>query len=130
MSGSLDPGRVGGRGAELTGLPSAPVAGTVKVVIVGATLLTVRVKVVVAVWPPVSVAVMVTVVGPAGPSGGVYDQVQVPVASFLVTVPSEAVSVTVLRPWASSKVPRVRGREPSLTVTAAWLLAIVGGASC
>ena len=67
-------------------------------------------KVVVAVRPPVSVAVMVTGVGPAGPSGGVYDQLQVPVASFLVTVPSEAVSVTVLRPWASSKVPRVRGR--------------------
>src|SRR3712207_8712072 len=43
------------------------------------TLLTVRVKVVEAVRPPVSVAVMVTVVGPLGPSatsGGGDDQLQ------------------------------------------------------
>ena len=42
-------------------------------------------------------AVMVTAIGPAGPTGGVYDQTQRPVVLFLVTAPSEAVSVTVAR---------------------------------
>src|SRR5262245_42028142 len=71
---------------------------------------------------------MVTGIGPAVLSGGVYDQLQVPAASFLVTVPSEAVSVTVPRPRGSSKVPVFVTWVPSLTVTAAWLAAIVGGA--
>src|SRR5438105_8013552 len=95
--------------------------------IVGATLFTVRVKVVEAVWWPLSVAVMVTVVGPSGPSLVGMDQLQVPAASFFLTVPSEAVSVTVPRPSGSSKVPLLVAGEPSLTVTAAWLLATVGG---
>src|SRR5262245_22644314 len=94
---------------------------------VGGTLRTVRVKVVVAVRPPMSVAVMVTVVGPAGPSGGVYDQLQVPAALSWMTVPSEAVSVSVARPSGSSKVPLLVASEPSLTVRAAWVPAIVGG---
>src|SRR5262245_13715909 len=65
---------------------------------VGATLLTTRVKVTVAVRPLAFVAVRATVVGPLGPSAVVYDQPQVPVESSRVTVPSEAVSVTVARP--------------------------------
>src|SRR5262245_32939443 len=69
---------------------------------------------------------MVTGVGPEVLSGGVYDQLQVPAASSLVTVPSEAVSATVLRPWASSKVPLVVANEPSLTVRAGWMQRIVG----
>src|SRR5262249_32786121 len=92
---------------------------------VGATLFTVRVKVVVAVRPPASVAVMVTVAGPAGPSGGGYDQLHVPVASSLVSVPSEAVRVTVPLPSGSEKVPVLAAGEPSLTLTAAWSLATV-----
>src|SRR5205823_307074 len=88
--------------------------------IVGATLLTVRLKVVVAVWPAVSVALIVTGTGPAGPSGGVYDQFQTPVVVSLVTVPREAVSVTVARPLGSSNVPVFVIWEPSLPVTAAW----------
>src|SRR5262245_39285936 len=71
---------------------------------------------------------MVTVVGPPVPTGGVYDQLQVP-SSFRVTVPSEAVSVTVLRPSASAKVPLLLAGLPWLTVTASWVLAIVGGRS-
>src|SRR5262245_8614899 len=104
-----------------------PVAGSPVITAVGATLVTVRVKEVVAVRPPASVAVMVTVVGPLGPSGGVYDQSQVPAASFLVTVPSEALSVTVTRPWMSLKVPLLLAGEPSLTVTLAREVVIVGG---
>src|SRR5262245_57008219 len=94
---------------------------------VGATLLTVRVKVVVATSPTLSVAVMVTVVEALGPSAGVYDQLQVPSVLFWVTVPTEAVSVTVPRPSASSKVPLLAAVELSVTITVAWLLAIVGG---
>src|SRR5262245_750493 len=71
---------------------------------------------------------MVTVVGPPVPTGGVYDQPQVP-SSFRVTVPTEAVSVTVLRPSASAKVPLLLAGLPWLTVTASWVLAIVGGRS-
>src|SRR6516165_8867294 len=69
---------------------------------------------------------MVTVVGPPGPSGGVYDQPQAPVASSCVMLPSETVSVTVLRPWASSKAPELLAGTPSSTVTAPSLRVIVG----
>src|SRR5262245_57023080 len=96
-----------------------PDAGSPVIDAVGGTLLTVRVNVVVAVRPPVSVAVMVTVVGPAGPSAGVYDQVQAPLASSRVIVPSEAVRVTLPRPWVSSNVPPFVAGEPSPAVTAA-----------
>ena len=44
----------------------------------GATLFTVNVKVSVPVAPSLSVAVIVTTVGPEGPSDGVYDQLQLP----------------------------------------------------
>src|SRR5262245_30825912 len=94
---------------------------------VGATLLTVRVKVVVVTRPTLSVAVMVTVVEASGPSAGVYDQLQVPSALFWVTVPREAVSVTVPLPSASSKLPLLAAGEVSLTITAPRLLVIVGG---
>ena len=97
---------------------------------VGATLLTVRVKVVVAVRPPSSVAVMVTVVGPPGPSAGCRTSSRCRSASSRVIVPSEAVRVTVPWPWASSKVPLFVTGLPSLTVTAARLQATVGGWSC
>src|SRR5262249_13347360 len=104
-----------------------PLAGAPVIVAVGATLLTVRVKVVVAVRPSLSVAVMVTVVGPVGPSDGVNDQRQVPVALSWAIVPSEAVRVTVPRPWGSLKVPVLLAGEPSLTARAAWSPATVGG---
>src|SRR5205823_12077221 len=90
----------------------------------GATLVTVRVKVVVAVRPPAPVAVMVTVVGPLGPSGGVYDQLQVPAALSWVIVPSEAVRVTVALPWEPAKVPLFVAGLPSLTVTATRVLVV------
>src|SRR5262249_18301768 len=96
-------------------------------VAVGATLATVTVKVVVAVSPPVSVAVMVTVIGPVGPSARGWDQFQAPVALSWVTVRGSADSVTVPRPSASSKASVLVAGPPSLTVTAAWSLAIVGG---
>src|SRR5262249_23062017 len=92
---------------------------------VGGTLGTGRGKGVVGVRPLVSVAVMVTGVGPAGPSAGVYDQAQVPAASSRVRVPSEAVSVTVPLPAASRKVPVLAAGEPSLTVRAARFRATV-----
>src|SRR5262245_25888922 len=103
-----------------------PEAGTPVIDAVGAALLTVRVNVVVAVRPPSSVAVTVTVVGPAGPSGGVYDQLQVPAALSWVIVPSEAVRVTVPRPSVSSNVPVFVAGEPSVTVTEATLRVKVG----
>src|SRR5262245_33369502 len=85
-----------------TALPSVPLAGTANEVIVGATLSTVRRNEVVVVRPALSVAVMVTVIGPAGPSAGVYDQLQVPSPlAFLVTVPREVPTVTVPRPPSS-----------------------------
>src|SRR4051794_33934435 len=102
-----------------------PDAGTPVMAAVGATLLTVRVKVVVALRPPSSVAVMVTVVGPLGPSLGVYDQLQVPAALSCVIVPTEAVRVAETRPWASSKVPVAVAGAPSLTVRVAWSPATV-----
>src|SRR5215813_10904906 len=104
-----------------------PEAGAPVSAAVGATLLTLRVKVVVAVRLPSSVAVMVTVVGPLGPSGGVYDQLQVPVASSFVTVPTEAVSLTVPLPSGSAKVPVLPAGAASFTVTAVRLLVTVGG---
>ena len=51
-----------------------------------------------AIPPAELVAVTVTVVGPSGPSVGVWVQLQVPATLSWVSVPSEAVSVTVLRP--------------------------------
>src|SRR5262245_28101109 len=104
-----------------------PDAGAPVIEAVGATLLTVRVKVIVAVRPPSSVAVMVTMVGPLGTSVGVYDQLQVPVALSWVIVPSEAVRVTVPVPWGSLKVPVAVAGEPSLTATVVWSRATVGG---
>src|SRR3954462_11371306 len=93
--------------------------------IVGATLRPLSVKVVEAPSPRESTAVMVTVEA-AGPSGGVYCQVQAPVALFWVKVPTEAVSVTVPRPWASVNVPLFEAGLPSFTVTAARLRVIAG----
>src|SRR5262249_18268735 len=104
-----------------------PDAGTPVIDAAGATLLTVRVKVVVAVRPPSSVAVMVTVVGPLGPSVGGADQPQVPVALVWVMLPSWAGRVTVARPWGSSKVPVLVAGEPSLTVRVPRSRATVGG---
>ena len=86
-----------------------PEAGAPVIAAVGATSFTVRAKLVVVDRPPSSVAVIVTVVGPSGPSGGVYDQLHVPAASSWVIVPSEAVRVTVPRPGG-----RRRCRWPSL----------------
>src|SRR3954469_25044412 len=105
--------------------PSRALAGTLTAVIVGFRLLTVRPKEVVAV-SPAAVAVIVTSVGGAVLSGGVYDQLQVPAASFFVTVPSDAVSVTVLLPCGSEKVPVAVMGEPSLPVTAGTLLETSG----
>src|SRR3954469_44013 len=95
---------------------SRALAGTLTGVIVGFTLVTVRPKVVVAV-SPAAVAVIVTSVGTVVLSGGVYDQLQVPAASFFVTVPSDAASVTVPLPCGSEKVPVVVMGEPSFPVT-------------
>src|SRR5262245_4112881 len=69
---------------------------------------------------------MVTVVGPAGPSSGVYDQPQVPAASSRVRVPSEAVSVSAALPWGSANVPVVVAGAPSGTAREAWSRATVG----
>ena len=80
---------------------------------VGTTLLTAYVNVAVAAAFWLSVAVIVTVVGPAGPSAAFSDQLQVPLALFCVTVPN-AVMFTVLLPCGSENVPlfvavRLRG---------------------
>src|SRR5262249_11879070 len=86
----------------------------------GATFLTIRVNVAVAVRPKLSVAVMVTVIGPSGPSGGVYDQPQLPAEMPLYSadiVPSEAVRVPVPRPSRALKRPLSLATEPSLVVT-------------
>src|SRR5262245_13036370 len=126
VTGSAEPAGSVAVALRAKALPSGAPAGTVKSVMVGATLFTVSVKVVVAFRPSESVAVMVTVVGPSGPSAGVYDQLQVPAVSSLVTVPSEALIATVLRPSTSSKVPVFVAWEPSSTVMASWLRVIVG----
>ena len=74
-----------------------------------------------------SVAVMVTVTGPAGPSGAPIDQLHVPKVSFWVTVPASAEMVTVLLPCGSENVPVLVASVPSLVVTAALSAATTGG---
>ena len=110
---------------RFTGLPSAPLAGTVNAVIVGATLLTVRVKVVVAVRPPVSVAVMVT-----GRAGGAVGRGVRPAPGAGSVVLGHRAQRGGQRHRAAAlgvvEGAAVRGRAPSLTVTAARLRAIVG----
>ena len=73
---------------------------------------------------------MVTVCDAAGtrPSAGVYDQFHVPEAFVPagVTVPTEALSVTVSPALASDQVPLFAAGEPSLTVTVAFVAAIAG----
>src|SRR4051794_23688795 len=105
--------------------PSRALAGTLTAVIAGFTLFTVRPKEVVAV-SPAAVAVIVTSVGAAVLSGGVYDQLHVPAVSFFVTVPRDAVSVTVLLPCGSETAPVVVMGEPSLPVAAGTSLETSG----
>src|SRR5947208_1732297 len=72
---------------------------------------------------------MVTVCAAAS-SVGVYDQLQVPAAFVpdLVTLPIEALRVTVSPALASDQVPVLVASEPSLTVTEAGAsTAITGG---
>src|SRR5262249_47427840 len=126
LRGSAAPAGSVAAALRTTALPTVPPAGTVNVVIVGSTFLTNRSNEVAVVRPELAVAVMVAVIGPAGPSGGVYDQLQVP-SAFLVTVPSEVPTVTVSRPSASSKVPVLLAGEPSITPTLDSLRVIVGG---
>src|SRR5262245_32360683 len=87
-----------------------PEAGAPVIAAVGAALLTVRSKEVRSVRLPSSLAVTNTVIGPPGPSGGVYDQVQMPEASSLATEPT---SVTVPLPSGSQKKPCMTAGEPS-----------------
>ena len=65
----------------------------------------------------------------AGPSVVENDQLQVPDAFVpdFVTVPTDALSVTVSPLFASDHVPVFVAVAPSLTLTAALLLAIAGG---
>src|SRR5262245_26741862 len=93
---------------------------------VGSAFSTVKLKVVVALRPPESVAVIVTVVESRGPSAGVYDQFHLPVVASLITAPTEAVRVTVFAPSGSAKVPALVAGEPSMTAMEARKLATVG----
>jgi hypothetical protein len=108
-------------------VPSGLEAGAPVIAAVGATLLTVSENWVLAVPPLPSLAVIVTV-GDAGPSSGVYDQLHVPDALVpdLVTVPTDALSVTVSLESASDHVPVLPAAEPSFTVTDALFLLMVG----
>src|SRR5688500_3441923 len=83
--------------------PSMPDGVAVSDVIDGATLFTVRSKVVSAGAPSLSVAVMVTAPPWAGPSMAGSDQLQVP-SGFAVTSPTEAATVTASPPG-SKKLP-------------------------
>src|SRR5438552_19012718 len=106
--------------------PSFTDAGALKVA-VGATLLTVRPNVVVAMWPPPSLAVIVTVWDCAGPSVVPNDQLQVPLfVPVFVTVPTDAVIATLSPASGSEYVPVFAAVWPSLTVRDALSAATVG----
>ena len=74
-----------------------------------------------------SVAVIVTVTGPKGPSGAPIDQLQVPKVSFRVTVPTSAAMVTVPLPCGSENVPVLVASPPSSAVTTPSSAATTGG---
>src|SRR5262249_33757789 len=96
------------------------------IVAVGGTLMTTRLKVTPVEAPSLSVAVIVTVWLWAGPSVVLNDQFQVP-STFSVTVPTEAIKVTMSTPG-SLHVPVLLAVWPSSTVTPALSRVTVGGA--
>ena len=106
--------------------PSFTDVGALNVAI-GATLVTEYVKLVeLLVWP--SFAVMVTVVGPAGPSvvPMVHDHVPAALLPDFVTVPTDADKATVSAESASLQVPVLVAFEPSAVLTEAWSAATDG----
>src|SRR2546423_6112136 len=106
--------------------PSFTDAGALKVA-VGATFTTVRLNVVVTMWPLPSFAVIVTVCDCAGPSVVPNDQLQVPLfVPVLVTVPTEAVIATLSPLSGSEYVPVFVAVAPSFTVRDALSAATVG----
>ena len=93
----------------------------------GGRLVTVSPKVVVTAAFTPSLAEMVTVCESSGPSVVAKLHDQVPAPLFCVSVPTEAVTVTVALPLASAKVPVLPAVWPSPTVTVAVSAATVGG---
>jgi hypothetical protein len=91
-------------------------------------LFTVSANVVLVLKPRLSVAVIVTIWFCAGPSVVPNDQLHVPLAFVpdFVTVPTEAVRVTVSAGFASDQVPVFEAVWPSFTVTVALSRATVG----